>query len=98
MRPIKSVTTDVKVYDNPVNYIISIPIAAWRALDLPEAKDREGPIQIYLVVRDLFGNLIAQKSVEVMSGYEIDKRFFKQEWENRQLYPGQFIRLEISRA
>jgi hypothetical protein len=94
-RSIISVTTEVTVYPSAGRYktIFSIPKPVLTALDL------RGPGQyppVYIVVRDIVGNLIHHGKVTLVSGPEIEKSNFKRQVGAGQLYPGQRIRLEVS--
>jgi len=57
--------------------------------------DQKGK-KLYVVVRDIFGNLIHHRLVELVSGPEVYKHNFKDQFDAGQLYPGQRIRLEVS--
>jgi hypothetical protein len=90
---IMSVTTEVTVYPSSETrgLLFCIPASVLAALELPT-----GDVSLYVVVRDVFGNLIHHRQVELTSGPEVKKSDFEHQITEGQLYPGQRIRLEVS--
>ena len=97
LRTIISVTTDVTVYPKSdevyATYLFSIPESVLKALAIEVLPN--GTF-LYVVIRDVFGNLIGNRRVELTSGPEVKKSDFADQLDKGQLYPGQKIRLEIS--
>lgn len=91
---ILSVTTEVTVYPSSAKntFLFCIPESVREALQLPKRKG----VRVYVVVRDVFVNLIHQRQVELVSGPEVYKKNFEPQIRSGQLYPGQRIRLEVS--
>ena len=89
-RKIISITTEVTVYPSSKKgpYLFSIPEEVLQALRMPK--------DVYVVLRDIFGNLIHHRHIKRVSGPEVNKGNFKDQIANGQLYPGQRIRLEVS--
>jgi hypothetical protein len=90
-RSILTITTEVEVYPSSDirDLLFSIPAEVLDALQRPS--------QVYVVVRDAHGNLIHHRLVTVVSGPEIEKKNFADQIKSGQLYPGQLLRLEVSR-
>ena len=88
-----AVITEVTIYPSSEtrNLLFCIPALALAALELPN-----GDVGLYVVVRDVFGNLIHQRRVELTSGPEVRKSDFERQVSTGQLYPGQRIRLDVS--
>jgi len=84
-----AVITEVTVYPSSgkKNFIFCIPLSVRKALELPD-KFPKGTY-LYVVVRDIFGNLIHQRRVELVSGPEVYKKDFENQVRAGQLYPGQ---------
>jgi hypothetical protein len=92
---IVSVITEVTVYPSSAenNFVFCIPESVRTALGLE--KPPKGA-RLYVVVRDIYGNLIHHRQVELVSGPEVYKSNFARQIDEGQLYPGQRIRLEVS--
>ncbi len=92
---IMSVISEVTVYPSSCenSLLFRIPVSVLRALELPEPVSGE---HLYVVVRDIFGNLIHHRRVQLTSGPEVKKSDFANQISTGQLYPGQRIRLEVS--
>jgi hypothetical protein len=107
-REIISVTTEVEVYPSSREekykngYLFSIPEPVLNSFGLSGNKHVRSGLNscdgknMYLVLKDLFGNIIGHRQVELLSGNEVRKEDFKHQFDARQLYPGQRIRLEVS--
>jgi hypothetical protein len=101
---IKSISTEVTIRKSDFcgTYCFSIPQSVWTALGLPanvdKSKEHQKPIRMYVVLRDILGNLIHQRLVKIGSGHEVLATYFSDQLTANQLYPGQRICLEVSRA
>lgn len=96
MRPIISVTSEIEIYPSSKlgSFCLSIPKSVQDALEMPKKNDE--PFRLYVLLRDMFGNLICHRLVEAESNYEVKFDYFTNQFNTGQLYPSQRIRLEVS--